>query len=99
MVTYVQVFIAALMIPPLIFILHLDSILGIDIIMQLTIKLLTYMVLQIADLINWILRFVISAIDLIIKTVFLVINVALLIVAIPFWLDQQINWLFHLILH
>ena len=98
MVTYVQVPGTALMIPPLVFIPHLDSILGIDLITQLIVKFATYMVLLIADIINWLLRFVISAIDLVIKIVSSVINFVLFLVAIPYWIDQQINWLFHVIL-
>ena len=44
-VTHVQVPGTALMIPSLFFIPHLDLLLGIDLIMQLTLKLVTYMVL------------------------------------------------------
>ena len=85
------------MIPPLMFLPHLDSILGIDLIAQHIVDFTTYMVFQIGD-INWLLRFTISVIDLVIKVVSTVISIILFLVAIPNWIDQQINWLFHLAL-
>ena len=79
------------MIPPLFFIPQLDKLLGINFIVQCFI----HMVVQISHAVNWLLWFVISTIDLVLKIISLVFYFVYFIISIPYWIDQQINWLFH----